>query len=365
MPKREIGIVRTNTECRAYVRVRGVLYTKRFDPDTSTLTDMRDWRAATRVAMLAKAKQRPQTGSFATDVRTVYLPAVKTMPTYAERDYQLEQWIAALGADRHRDSISSAEIRAVLQAWRVRGKTIIEKVRDDKGNVIAETQKPAPLSESACNHRRSALMHFFTVLNGRSGINPVKDVPKFREPDPEARGIPFAVLKRVFDAMPESATKARVLVLALTGLPPSTLMRLTPAALNVQARTVTVPRRRKGKGTKTRVLPLSPDALAAFRLLTRYDGWGPFSRDALRHSLQRACVKAGVPVIRGYDLRHSFGTAAYLASGDIRAVQALLDHSDPKLTERYTLGAVDARMQSALVAMRRVTGRVTSKRKQA
>lgn len=339
----ETGIVRTKSECRAYVRVKGTLYTKRFDPETATLTEMRDWRAAKRVEVLAAHQKRaePAQGTFGSDV-TTYLATVKAMPTYAEREFHMQQWLDMLGAHRTTASITGADIRAVLQTWRLR-----------------------PLAESSCNHRRTALMHFFTVLNGRSGYNPVRDVPKFREPDPEPRGVDFAILKRIFAKMPESKTKARALVLATTGLPPSTLMRLTEDAVNYKAKTVTVPRRRKGKGTKLRVLPLSTDAVRAFKLLTRYDGWGEFSRDSLRHSLHRACKAAGVPTMRGYDLRHSFGTAAYKASGDIRAVQALLDHSDAKLTERYTLGAVEHRTRAAVKSLRKVTGPVASKRKSA
>jgi integrase len=91
-----------------------------------------------------------------------------------------------------------------------------------------------------------------------------------------------------------------------------------------------------------------PEAVAAFRLLHRYDGWGPFSRGSLRKALHLACVTAKVPLIRPYDLRHSFGTAVYEATGDIASAQALLDHSDVKQTRRYTMKAVAGRMRKAL-----------------
>ena len=345
MTRRPTGIQRTTIGHRAYVRVRGVLHTKRFPPD-ATPTEMQNWRQATRVDVLRSLARTPRSrGTFGEDV-DAYLKSVKTMPSYVDRENDLDAWLAALGSGRSRHTITSAEIRTALQQWRVNGR------KDGK-----------PLSESACNHRRSALMHVFTVLNGKAGANPVREVPKFREPDPEPRGVSFAQLRKAFNAMPESKTKARVLIMAYTGLPHATLMRLTPGMVDLRARTVTVPRRRKGQGTKTRVLPLQPEAIKAFRLLDRYDGWGSFSRDSLRRSLRRACATAGIPLIRGYDLRHSFGTAVYAASGDIRAVQALLDHSDVKLTERYTLGAVDERMKAALSAMRKVATPVASRKK--
>lgn len=341
------GIVWTEAECRAYVRVRGTLYTKRFDPSIVSITDMKDWRAAKRVEVLAALQRtQPASGSFGKDVET-YLKAVQAMPTYAEREYHLNAWLDALGRTRARASITSDEIRAALQQWRLTGKD------------------GAPLSESACNHRRTALMHLYTVLDGKAAANPVKDVPRFREPDPEPRGVSYAVLRKILKAMPESKTKARVRVLMWTGLPPASLKQIRPEDVRWSDSCVYVPRRRKGKGTKGRMLPLLPDALKAFKALARWDAFGPFSVDALRHSLHRACEAAGVEPIRAYDLRHSFGSAAYQASGDIRAVQALLDHSDVKLTERYTLSAVAARVESALESMRKVTAPVPRKKKQA
>src|SRR6185503_3826481 len=147
-----------------------------------------------------------------------------------------DAWLAVLGRNRTRQSITSAEIRAALQQWRLTG-------RKDGG----------PLSESACNHRRTALMHFFSVMNGKAGSNPCRDVPRFREPDPTPRGLTFAQLRRVFATMRDSATKARCVIMAYTGLPRATLMRLTPQDFDPRARTIVVPRRRKGSGTQTRI----------------------------------------------------------------------------------------------------------------
>jgi integrase/recombinase XerC len=151
--------------------------------------------------------------------------------------------------------------------------------------------------------------------------------------------------------------------MAWTGLPHASLMQLTAASVDFTAKTVYVPRRRKGKGTKARVVPLLPQAVQAFRLMAKWDAWGTFSRDSLRRALRRACERAGVDPIRPYDLRHSFASAAYAASGDIHAVQALLDHSDVKLTARYALAAVDQRVLNTLHEMAKVTRPVTRRKK--
>lgn len=55
-------------------------------------------------------------------------------------------------------------------------------------------------------------------------------------------------------------------------------------------------------------------------------------------------VMASVVRARPYDLRHSYLTESYLAGKDIRATQALAMHNDARMTERYTLAAVDPRL---------------------
>ena len=52
--------------------------------------------------------------------------------------------------------------------------------------------------------------------------------------------------------------------------------------------------------------------------------------------------------LRPYDLRHSFGTAVYAATGDLRATQRLLGHASRTTTDRYTLAAVPDRLKSAV-----------------
>lgn len=330
--KQNTGIARTEFGWRAFIRVRGTLYSQRFPPDT-TLTAMRDWRAAKRTDVLRAQFVAPPAGVFRDDV-DAYLAAVKTMPSYDDRERDMEAWLTIIGPARTRQSITSTEIRAALQRWRTNGR-----------------QDGKPLSESACNHRRSALMHFFTVMNGKSGANPCRDVPKFREPEPMPRGLPIAVLKRVFRCMPNSKTKARVLVMTFTGIPRATLMRMTREHIDYRAKTALVPRRRKGAGTTMRVMPLTPQAVAAFKLLDRFDGWGHFSRASLLQSLHRACRTAGVTPFRAYDLRHSIADATYELTGDIGAVQALLDHADIKMTNRYTVKAISTRLKKAVGAL--------------
>ena len=58
------------------------------------------------------------------------------------------------------------------------------------------------------------------------------------------------------DADVQGAREAhRLAVIAYTGLPHALVKKLTPASINWQTGIITVPRRQKGKGVKTRELP--------------------------------------------------------------------------------------------------------------
>lgn len=313
------GISRTPTGFRAQVRIRGVLHRQRFTRDTPIST-MINW-----VAMIRRRYASPYgPGTFAADAER-YLKAVRAMPTYTQRAQHIRDWVAVFG-ERYRDEITPDEIRAQLHAWRSEGK-----------------------AAATCNKRRTALMHAYTVLDGRSGKNPVRDAPKFREPAPAPKALPYALIRGILDALPESKAKARLMVMAFTGLPQAQIETIRPEDVDFEAGAVAVQGRRKGAGTAGRLVPLTPDGVRAFKMMDREGAWGRFSRTVVRRAFQRACTRLGLPKrFVPYDLRHSFGTEVYRSSGDIRATQVLMGHSTPQLTHRYTLAAVDPRVKAAL-----------------
>ncbi len=325
----------TPSGTRAQIRIHGELHRKHFPHDTHPDT-IRQWLLKTE--MKYRGRQAKRTGRFDDDARA-YLAAIAAMPTFAQRRGHIEEWIAAFGS-RRRDSITPDEIRAQLHAWRTEPRTV---KRGTRGTLTVT------LSAAACNKRRTALMHMYSVLDGKSERNPVRDVPKFREPTPAPKAIPFVLVRKVFAAMPSSKAKARLMVLAFTGIPPGQIAQLAQADVDLKAGTVAVPGRKKGAGTPGRIVPLSADGIRAFKMMAREDAWGAFTMPPLRRAFQRASKRAlGHTNVTPYALRHSFGTELYRASGDIRATQVLMGHSSPTLTHRYTLAAVDPRLLEAL-----------------
>jgi integrase/recombinase XerD len=142
--------------------------------------------------------------------------------------------------------------------------------------------------------------------------------------------------------------------MAYLGIRPSEIGRMQPQDLGEVSVLV-----RTGKGGRVRVVPVAgPGATAAIAELKRLKAYGtPFSTSSLYKSWKLAQTNAGPPAggapfasVRPYDLRHSFGSAVYAASGDQYAVQQLLGHAQSRTTERYTLAAVSGRLKSVVHA---------------
>jgi len=321
---------RTKIALRANVRVHGALQNSaRYSPETN-LSVLKAWREDQRVA--GRTQGAPVTpAGFAADAAT-YLASVAAMPSYDGRKHDIDAWIAVFGAQA-RATITSADVATQLSVWR---KTF---------------------AASTVNHRRTALQHLWRRLDGKSAANPVRDVPKFAEPEPESRSLSYETVRAILAAMADTATRARVAIIAFTGLTHSSIARLTARDLDLDRGILVRPARRKGAGTRRQAVPLTKDAVLALQRLVELGGLGkPFSNSSLHKALRLACDKVqtatGVDLagVRPYDLRHSYGTALYKLHGDERAVQQLLGHARIETTHRYTLGGVDARLQAAVDA---------------
>jgi integrase len=270
----------------------------------------------------------PPSGTFAADVAS-YLLTVQHMPTYHERAYHLAFWQAALGPERSRTTITTTEINQCLSKLKSTG----------KGNTTVR-------------HFRTALLHFYNRMDP-DVVNPVKRSWKPADPPLEARALEPSMVRQILKAIKGPKTKARLWVMSCTGLPHKQLMALTPQSVDWAASRVRVPARTKGAGAAGRWLPLSKSARWAFRSLTKYHGWGPFSTGAMRITWRRALKRLGLPLtIRPYDVRHMVGTELYRATGDLSTVARLLGHADVRTTSRYSLAAHELTDRLAMGRMR-------------
>jgi integrase len=321
-----IGISQDAHGLRAFVRTQGRLRSKRFPP--GALLAAKRWREDTKaraVLRLFPAPPRSGGSTLADDIAR-YLDAVQGMASITDRARDLRAWADAFGT-RARSSITSVEIRTQLEAWK----------------------KERKLAASTLNHRRTALMHLFRVLDGKSATNPVADVPKYQEPKRAALIHSPADIAKALNGMRDSKSKRVLSVFAWTGWPYQQIRQLTPADLSrLDDGIARVTPRRKGAGAEGRWLPLLPPAIDALKALELPGDTQKLSRSTLHRDWTRACERAKITPCRPYDLRHAFGTLIAKTTADARAVSELLLHADPKQALRYTQAAGITRAEAAI-----------------
>ena len=318
----------------ATVKVNGVQRERRFAKETALRT-IREWQDETRVALRSLEVRGPRS-DFEADARR-YLDAVQRMPSYGERHRDVGFWIAEF-AGRDRATITFKEIWGVLRGWEREG-----------------------YAASTLNHRRGALMHLWSTLDGKQADNPVARIPRYKEPRAEPRGLSWADVDRILAAMPDvgqalsgqtrddgSKTKARLAVIAFTGLTQAQLKQLRPQDVFWRESAIQAPGRHKGRGASAQVLPVTRRGLEALARFAHLDCWGTFSNASLNQSFKRACAKVGLREKRAYDLRHTFGTEMYRRTHDPLVVQQLMLHRSSETTRRYILGAVPELLQRAV-----------------
>jgi len=198
----------------------------------------------------------------------------------------------------------------------------------------------------------SALRAFFAHLE-RSGVvtaNPAVGVrpPKARRKLPGVLDTDQAALLLEFDADSELARRDRAMLELLygSGLRLSELTELKYGDLDMDAGFVRV----LGKGRKVRQVPLGGHSMRALDAylsdrghLERTDpvfvgrGGRAISPRTVQQRLKRiGLLQLGSDGVHPHMLRHSFASHLLESSGDLRAVQELLGHSDIATTQIYT-----------------------------
>ena len=203
----------------------------------------------------------------------------------------------------------------------------------------------------------SALRHYFKFLE-REGLgqgNPAKDVPMPKT----GRPLPKLLSLDEVDALLASPSHikkwgirdhAMIALMYGTGLRVSELIQLKISDVDMTRGAL----KTHGKGSKERVIPMGELAMDAIQIYLdkgRPEFLGdreclylfvsarakPLTRQAFWLSLKGYAQKVGIAKgISPHMLRHSFATHLLERGADLRAIQAMLGHSDLATTEIYT-----------------------------
>lgn len=352
---------------------------RRFPPQTSleTLIKVRnDIEDRFAVGMPSTVRQ----GTLAADVAAC-LATMASRPARRDAATMLGYWLHAT-TTAHGTEMTFGDLpRADITPMMVRTQLA-------KFTLMTHPAGGRRFSPATVKELRRLLGWVWTTIDGADARNPVRAVkgPRVRYDDP--RGIDYAIIERIFAAMPDRGrpqdgpaggrrgktarpttglTKIRLRVMAYTGMHQIELARLTPRDIDIKGRRVWIHARIKGAGAEGGWHALLDQAVEALRDFVAAKAWGRFSTRSMSTSWNGAIIRARAaweadPAHRGepwpvhadarpYDLRHSMGTAIYLETGDIRAAQAILRHRQGSTTDRYTRAGVPRRVGAAIAAL--------------
>lgn len=329
---------------QACPRIDGRQIIKTFDPNIKTIAQIQDWIDA-QFRNAGAGDYAPSADSFDADIRAYKkLPKIAAMPTAVQIDDHLRIWMQELGGDRLTNSIGVDDIEATISRW------------------IKTGYAPATIRK-----RCTTLQSFFNRMRPKRP-NPVKLVTNKPTPPKylDARGIDYGQLETALATMPDyrdvkrgqpkprSLAKIVCRIMAYTGLPVSLInaVQAHDLVLTGDAPSVRVQARRKAGGVESRELPLTADAVAAFRDFHNADGYGNVPATVNR-SFKKACVRVGMDPRRVvlYDVRHSFLTQLYEVTGDEATVARFAMHAEGSpITARYTRAAAGAVNAAAVQA---------------
>jgi len=332
---------------RATTKVRGRQVQETFPIGTPDAV-IAAWKARVR-NQIDLGLPKARAGSLAADV-PVYLATLIDRPALLkERERQLDWWTRRLG-HLPRTSITAPMIARALAELR--------------------------LSRAAgtCNHYRTALSHLWSTLDGKAAPSVLRDVKTHTEPDPEPRDLSPRTIALILEAWHNlgppvkgqkrttvNLAKVVATVMLHTGITPAEMRRLRPRDFHLEAASVYLQRRIKGKGIVGGEYPLSAAGVAALAAFRSAELVGrPFSSKSVRQGFVNVCrrlllrgdldeaTRQELARARPYDLRHTFGTFVLERTMNLKVTQELMRHRSAKMTKRYVGGQVMPYLRAAV-----------------
>ena len=229
-------------------------------------------------------------------------------------------------------------------------------VNEHEIRTFINSERRRGLSPRSIQRLLSSCRTFFEYLlnEGLIKISPAQNIssPKLAQLLPKA--MDADLVQRLLDFKPRGITEIRDKALAellySSGLRLSEICRLNLSDLDLIERTCVV----IGKGNKTRIVPVGRKAIQAIRVWLQHrsdltttkktnteavflnNKGKRISPRSVQLRLEKLCQLRGIPGINPHMLRHSFASHVLESSGDLRAVQEMLGHSDIGTTQIYT-----------------------------
>ncbi|MAE87128.1 MAG: integrase [Flammeovirgaceae bacterium] len=202
--------------------------------------------------------------------------------------------------------------------------------------------KEKGVSRSYQNQSINAIKFYLEHVLGKDKTTYELERPKKVQQLP--RVLSLEEVKSVFNQVDNLKHRAILMTIYSAGLRVGELVNLKVADIDSHGMRIWI---REGKGVKDRITVLSPKLLLVLReyfkayrpsiyLFEGPDG-GIYTAGSVRKVLSRAVKKAGIrKKVVPHTLRHSFATHLLENGTNLRYIQTLLGHTNPKTTEIYT-----------------------------
>lgn len=305
---------------------------KRFPPD-APLERLKAWRK-TKVRQ-TQDLARDRGGSFTRDV-VRFLKARKTRVCFKSDRAHLRHWIHRFRT-RSRWAIARTDIQAAVNEWSAAG-----------------------YSPRELKHRVTILRTFYRTLepDQPTPCDGVK-LPKIskRKPRPVAATIVWDVAlnlrkQELIGRLRDAKTRARFLVLALTGARPAQVMRTTREDFDWDRGLWHVDPAKNDEGS---IIAFNEQIRAAWDLFQTANAWGRYDSRSFSKTLKRNGWPKGV---RPYQLRHTVGQTLKELGTDLGDIQDHMGHSTPDTTSQFYVGpslerlrAISARLEGRVSPM--------------
>ena len=229
-------------------------------------------------------------------------------------------------------------------------------VKEHDLRTFINSERRRGLSPRSIQRLLSSCRTFFEnlLIEGHIQLSPAQNVSSPKSAQLLPKAMDADLVQRLLDFKPkgmiEIRDKALAELLYSSGLRLSEVCQLEVQDLDLKERTCRV----LGKGNKTRIVPVGKKAIQAIRDWMIYRSELKASKETSTHAiflnnkgnrisarsiqlrLEKLCLQRGIPSINPHMLRHSFASHVLESSGDLRAVQEMLGHSDIGTTQIYT-----------------------------
>lgn len=279
----------------------------------------------------------------------------------------VEQWLAELSVRQMSEHTIEAYYAGLFQLASFLEAGKLTWTRCDKRQLakyIGQRLDVDALAISSVQQELSAIRHFYSWLidQGQARINPTTGYQLKRAPRPLPSIADGDLLTQLLEQpMPDTPEQARLWIrdkamfelLYSSGLRVGELVSLHVSDLRIHENGERGEIRVTGKGNKTRLVPVGKQALKAIttylphRYLWEEQGdtalfiseklGTRLTTRAVQQRLKIAANRAGIAQnMYPHLLRHCFASHMLSGSGDLRAVQEMLGHSDISTTQIYT-----------------------------